>query len=215
MASDRIVTGSSRAALAPNPIDELHSQVLAGNDRAVEQIATWLLRVVPPRLRRTFPLTSPDVLEAETLKAVLEYLKNPRLFDSTRGVPLVYFIRDAAKADVLNWIQSEGRRRAREAAYAAEIRRCQTASGAAGCGLVDIDAAGGLLPRLDDRTFFLAWLMADWTEGDDATRRERIVKYLKRRLLRGRRLASTPDVAVAEKDANDGWPSGCSARNPR
>jgi hypothetical protein len=79
------------AAVEQGILSQLHEGVIAGEPGALDELASRVLRDVPPRLRRRFPLASADIVTDAVEDAILEYAANPSRFDPSRGVDLRHF----------------------------------------------------------------------------------------------------------------------------
>lgn len=108
--------GSSRAP--DEAVHELHARLIAGDLDFLELIASRLLRPLQRALRRSFPRATDDLITDAVEDAILEYGGNPSRFDRSRGIPLDRFLQHAAKRNLINLLQIEARRYAREARYA-------------------------------------------------------------------------------------------------
>jgi RNA polymerase sigma-70 factor (ECF subfamily) len=77
-----------------------------------------LLRTLPPKLRARFPLSPEDTVVEAVEDAILDHLARPGRFDPLRGKPLEQFLYFAALRNLCNLIETERRRKSREAMYA-------------------------------------------------------------------------------------------------
>lgn len=92
-------------------------RAIQGDVEGLDELATCLLRILIPRLRRTHRRAPVDFLSDATEDAILEYGKNPERFDPARGVPLDRFVQLAATRNLANLLQADARRRKRDARY--------------------------------------------------------------------------------------------------
>lgn len=67
------------------------------------------------RLQRVFPRTAADLIADAVEDALLEYARRPDRFDPSRDVPLERYLFTAASRNLINALDSERRRREREA----------------------------------------------------------------------------------------------------
>ena len=118
----RSASGICELASAPEStsIESLHRLLVLGNVEATEQLTAALLSPLERDIRRAFPRVPRDVLATAAEDALLEYTMHPQMFDPTRGVPIERFLKFAACRNVMNLVQSEARRKARERAYIQE-----------------------------------------------------------------------------------------------
>jgi hypothetical protein len=110
-------------------LSDLHDAVVTGDALALNELCERLLDVLQRRLQRTFPRAPTDLRLTAAEDAILEYARRPWRFDRARGVPLEGFLHCAASRNVLNLLQSERRRRAREQRYAIELSRTSSSTG--------------------------------------------------------------------------------------
>jgi DNA-directed RNA polymerase specialized sigma24 family protein len=149
------------AQIQRDRLSELHDAVVTGDALALNDLCKYLLDVLQRRLCRTFPGASADLRVTAAADAILEYARRPWRFDRARGVPLDGFLHRAATRNVINLLQSERRRRAREQDYAIEYYRTAVSG-----GNPDDDVAlrcRELLTIVDepDRRALTAWLVND------------------------------------------------------
>ncbi len=94
-----------------------HDQTGADDHDAIEEVSSQLLDVVVRRLARRFPHAPNDLRIDATEDALLEYLARPERFDPSRMVPLDGYLFCAACRNLINYLDSERRRKARERQY--------------------------------------------------------------------------------------------------
>jgi hypothetical protein len=97
---------------------ELHCRLVNGDQTVLTVIADNVLPTIRRRLRRAFRSASQGSIEDATEDAFVQYALGPVEFDASRGVPLEYYLYQAAARNVIDLLRAEDNRRAREAAYA-------------------------------------------------------------------------------------------------
>lgn len=102
---------------------DLHAKVIAGDKEALVCVVERILPMLIQMLRNTFPHSPDDWIEDATVDAILDYASHPTRFDPSRSVPLVHFLRCAARRNLQDLWRSDYRRRAREREYVAEHER--------------------------------------------------------------------------------------------
>jgi DNA-directed RNA polymerase specialized sigma24 family protein len=105
----------------------LHERVVIGHPAAVEALIERLLPILTSLVQRAFPSASEDLVVDGVEDALLEYAKAPQKFDSSRGVPLLAFLRLAAVRNLSNLVRGESRRRARERKLAEDAKSFERA----------------------------------------------------------------------------------------
>lgn len=101
-------------------IVRLHYRLLEGDTDAAEPMLACLLPHLVNRLQRRFRYSPGDCVIDAVEDALLEYIGRPARFDATRNVPLSAFLLRAAARNLINALESERRRRDREARYATD-----------------------------------------------------------------------------------------------
>ena len=102
-----------------DPLRSLHEAILSGDAAAAEVVAREIPRRLASKLQGQFRHAPREMILDAITDAIFSYLRMPSTFDSRRGVPLDGFLSVAARRNLANAVQSEGRRRDRDAAYAA------------------------------------------------------------------------------------------------
>jgi DNA-directed RNA polymerase specialized sigma24 family protein len=103
---------------ARDAIRELHDRVKEGSLDALNELIAHFLRVVPSWLRRAFPRASDELRVDAAEDALVEYAARPTRFDPARGIPLEAYLLRAASRNLINRLDAERRRKAREDQYA-------------------------------------------------------------------------------------------------
>ena len=83
-----------------------------------------LIKRLPCLLRRRFGRVPQDILITASEDAILDYVRAPKRFDPSRGVPLLLFLRASALRNVHNILTSENKRVLRERMYAERHPHC-------------------------------------------------------------------------------------------
>lgn len=102
---------------------DLHQRVVQGDSAALDELAERLLPVMQRLLRRAFHFVADADISTAVEDAFLEYARAPGRMDLSRGVPLERCLMPAASRNLANLLQSERRRKVREAAYALRLPR--------------------------------------------------------------------------------------------
>jgi DNA-binding response OmpR family regulator len=92
----------------------LHERAVCGDDTAVDEIVADLLPVLRQCLRARFPTVAGEMIHDAVVDALMEYRTHPTRYDPARGVPLGGYLLFAARRDLLNRLDAERRRAARE-----------------------------------------------------------------------------------------------------
>jgi hypothetical protein len=121
---------------------ELHRRLLTGDRTASEEVVRLLHASLTQEVSAQFPQTDQHIIWDSVIDAMLDYGARPQQFDAERGVPLKYFLRLAARRNVVNMLQGEQRRKARE----------KTAGHLWAATSVELDSAAGNLPRKEEST---------------------------------------------------------------
>jgi hypothetical protein len=136
-------------------LEALHTRVLAGDDRATEEICQLLLaggqRIVHTRRPAADPFTREDAV----LEAIATYLRRPERFDPQRSA-LLTWISVAAIRRVDDQRQHEDARRAAEAMVAPETRQAPSTQSPPAFGIKLIVMRAATSRR--ERKFLIAWL---------------------------------------------------------
>lgn len=104
----------------------LHAQIAADGEGALNQLAESLLTWLQRSLRYRFPRAPVDLIVDAAEDAIIEYGMRPGRFNPDRCVPLNTYLLHAARCNLINLLQSEGRRRIRETEYADYLCRFGT-----------------------------------------------------------------------------------------
>jgi hypothetical protein len=112
-----------------SPLLEIHERILQGSPEALEDLAGRLLPVLCGHLRNRFRRAPEEFLVDAVEDAILEYAMHAHRFDVSRGTPLDRFLYHAAWRNVVNLLQAESKRKAREARYSAEAIRLKPDDG--------------------------------------------------------------------------------------
>lgn len=99
-------------------LDELHRRLVSGDASIVDALTALLFYHVQRRLEAAFTRTDRDYILDATVDAIMEYLAEPSRFDPGRNVPLHRFLYLAARRNVVNALDAQSRRHAREHLYA-------------------------------------------------------------------------------------------------
>jgi DNA-directed RNA polymerase specialized sigma24 family protein len=91
-----------------------HERLVAGELEVSTLLAETLLPYLIKRIHAAFPYTDPQLISDASTDALVEYLKNPRRFDASRGVSIQAFLFRAACNNLRDFLQSEIRRKRRE-----------------------------------------------------------------------------------------------------
>lgn len=100
-------------------LERLHALVVTGNSRALEIIASELLKRLTPRLQRAFPRAARDGVIDAVEDAILDYAARPGRFQISHGTELTPFVYLASRRNLIDRLRSDVRRSHREASYAA------------------------------------------------------------------------------------------------
>jgi DNA-directed RNA polymerase specialized sigma24 family protein len=95
-------------------LSALHPRILAHELAAADELAAMLVRMLKQRLRRRWTGIDEAALHDAAVDAVMHYLRDPNLFDTTRGVPLEAFICGIAHRKVRDRVRADAARRRRE-----------------------------------------------------------------------------------------------------
>jgi DNA-binding response OmpR family regulator len=101
-------------------LQRLHARTRLGDEHAPEQLLTQALPDLVRRLLRRFRRAPRDLVVDAVEDALLDYISDPSCFDMTRDVPLLAFLLQAARRNLINSLESERRRHDRQSRYARE-----------------------------------------------------------------------------------------------
>ncbi len=102
-------------------LSALHDRFVRGELEAGEQFASQLLGYLVRRLGRRFPHAPFDLRADAAEDALLDHLHRPDRFDRSRKIPIEAYLSYAACRNLANSLDSERRRKEREARYASEV----------------------------------------------------------------------------------------------
>jgi hypothetical protein len=136
-------------------LEALHARVLAGDDRAVEEICRLLLAAGQRIVRTRRPTADLFTIEDAVLDAVATYLRRPERFDPPRS-GLLTWISLAAVRHVDDQRQREDARKAAEAVVASETRQAPSRQWPPMLGIKLVLTKAATSRR--ERKFLAAWL---------------------------------------------------------
>lgn len=92
----------------------LHQELASGKSSTADDLAGRLLfRLISPLLRQ-YSAADPDVIWDSVTETILNYLRDPGMFDPSHGTPLDVFLSHCARRNITDKLRSEARRRKRE-----------------------------------------------------------------------------------------------------
>jgi len=142
-------------------IADLHARVICGDHTALDELLGHFIDVLPRRLSRHYRRAATDLLVDACDNALLDYAARPQQYDATFGVPLYNFLYRAAARNLVNLLEADRRRRAREAYYAAQHNNEPTAVDTRQTSIFDIDvtaAARAVVGPGHERDALIAWI---------------------------------------------------------
>lgn len=151
-------------------IQLLHRRVLAGDDDALNQLATVLMKSLHNTLRLQWRGVSTELVATAVEDAILDYARRPGAYDPARHVPLPVFLRHSASRNLTNLVAKERRRLLAETQFAAGTDAVATSTpriereDLLGPAISAIDAVVRVTPAIEQ-----AALMA-WLRGERSTK---------------------------------------------
>jgi DNA-binding response OmpR family regulator len=148
----------------------LHARARLGDEDAREQVLTQALPDLTRRLQRRFRRAPRDLVVDAVEDALLDYVSDPSRFDMTRDMPLLAFLLQAARRNLINRLQSERRWHDRQNRYATDA-----AARTADCGPGEGAELWQTLPANDltkddgERQAFELWRRGERRTGAFAT----------------------------------------------
>jgi len=123
-AVERLTVRAAASGAASRPpiacsLESLHARLAAGDLTARDSLLSLVWPKLMRQLRR-LPGTSRETAVDATVDALMDYLRAPSAFDTSRGVPLDRFLAMAARRNFVNYSKSESSRKAREQQYAGQ-----------------------------------------------------------------------------------------------
>jgi RNA polymerase sigma-70 factor (ECF subfamily) len=96
----------------------LHARLLCGDPTALEELAEVLLPLLRRQLSRAFTTNADDIVNDAVIDSLIEYGRNPSIFDPLRGRPLERFLYHLSWRNAADSVKARMRRVAREEEYA-------------------------------------------------------------------------------------------------